>query len=138
MQETIGMKSVLAAMTLVAVLSMGCTTSDVIMTGDSRPATSPDMVKFYLRAPAAFTSIGLVTASSNSTPVRSKNKERALAELRAKAAQLGANGIILTQTNASTGSSGTVYVPPGSNVGVVSSGRGSEVEVQGEAIWVEE
>lgn len=115
----------------------GCTTSDVIMTGEARTETSPEAVKIYLRAPDKFESIGLVTATSNATPIRSSNKNRALAELRIKAAKLGANGVILTQSNASSSSGGTIIVPQGSNVGVISTGRGADVEIQGEAVWVE-
>ena len=119
-----------------SMLATGCTTTDVIMTGESRSATVPSAVRIYLRPPASFDSIGLVTATSNYTPIRSKNKQRALDELRNKAALLGANGILMVQSNGSTGSVGAVMVPAGSNVGIASSSRGTEVEVQGEAIWV--
>jgi len=132
------MKRRLNALGLIVLLLAGCTTSDVIMTGDSRPATSPEKIKIYLRAPDKFESIGLITASSNATPIRGKNKNRALEELKTKAAQLGANGVLLTQDNTSRSSSGTVFVPQGSNVGIVSSGDSVDVEIQGEAIWVEE
>ena len=131
------MRKALIAATLFVLMTSGCTTSDVIMTGASRPAVSPDQVQFYLRAPEKYQSIGLVTASSNSTPIRGSNKKRALEELKQKAAQLGANGIILTETNGSTGTTGNAILMPGANAAVVTSGRGTEVEVQGEAIFVE-
>ena len=115
----------------------GCTTSDVIMTGTARSPVSPDSIKMYLRPPEKFESIGLVTASSNSTPIRSKNKQSALTELRKKAATLGANGILLIQDDGSVGSVGTVIVLPGSSVGIATSGRGTLVEVKGEAIYVQ-
>ncbi|MGV8960298.1 MAG: hypothetical protein ACOH1V_07905 [Stenotrophomonas sp.] len=117
-------------------LATGCTSADAIMTGNSHPPTDPSQVRVFLRQPASFDSIGLITATSNSTPIRSKNKTRALNELREKAAELGANGIILTQDNGSTATVGTVILPAGSNTGFMTSGRGTEVEVQGEAIWV--
>lgn len=134
------MKNIVRTASYIAMLValVGCTTSDVIMTGDARRAVPPDSVKMYLRPPAKFESIGLVTASSNSTPFRSKNKRSALAELRKKAAALGANGILLLQDDGSVATVGTIIVPHGSTVGVATSGRGTLVEVKGEAIHVQD
>lgn len=129
------MKGYLLALLSFLVL-LGCTTSDVIMTGHSRTPVSEDAVQVYLRPPEKFESIGLITASSNSTPIRSHNKQSALTELKRKAAELGANGILLLQDDGSVASVGTVIVPAGSTVGVASSGRGTMVEVKGEAIFV--
>ena len=107
------------------------------MTGLVRSSVSPESVRMYLRPLEKFESIGLVTASSNSTPFRSTNKQSALTELRNKAAALGANGILLLQDDGSVASVGTVIVPPGSSVGIATSGRGTLVEVKGEAIYVQ-
>lgn len=133
------MKNPIPAILSIAVFAVltGCTTSDVIMTGQARSPVSPESVKMYLRPPEKFESIGLVTASSNSTPIRSKNKQSALTELKKKAAALGANGILLLQDDGSVASVGTVVVPPGSSVGVATSGRGTLVEVKGEVIYVQ-
>jgi hypothetical protein len=124
------------SMAVFAILA-GCTTSDVIMTGQARSPVSLESVKMYLRPPEKFESIGLVTASSNSTPLRRKNKQSALTELRTKAAALGANGILLLEDDGSVAVVGTVTVLPGSSVGIASSGRGTLVEVKGEAIYVQ-
>lgn len=123
------------ALTVLTVLT-GCTTSDVIMTGKARAPVSPESIQMYLRPPEKFESIGLVTASSNSTPIRSKNKQSALTELKKKAAALGANGILLLQDDGSVATVGTVIVPTGSTVAVATAGRGTLVEVKGEAIFV--
>jgi len=133
------MKTHVPAILSIAVFAVlaGCTTSDVIMTGLARSPVSPELARMYLRPPEKFESIGLVTASSNSTPIRSTNKQSALTELRNKAAALGANGILLLQDDGSVASVGTVIVPPGSSVGIATSGRGTLVEVKGEAIYVQ-
>lgn len=109
------MKCLLLAI-LISILTLsGCTTSDVIMTGSAKVATSPSEISFYLRPPKQFESIGLVTAVSNSTPLLSSNKNSALKELKKKASSVGANGLILM--NEST--------------------LGAQVELKAEAIWVE-
>lgn len=122
---------------LITLLS-GCTTFDVIMTGEARTPTNPDDVRIYLREPANFVSIGLIDVSSNSTPSRSANKRNALKKLKNEAAKLGANGILLRVSNGSPNQSGAILIPNGNNMGIVTTGRGSIVEMQGEAIYVPE
>lgn len=129
--------NVTAAFVLVLGLT-GCTTSDVILTGDQHPKLSPTDVKVYLRHPQKFESIALITASSNTTPVRSGNKTRAINELKEKAAELGANGIVLTEADGGESPRTVVMNPAGTAaVGVVTAGKGPMVEMQAEAIFVE-
>lgn len=122
---------------ILAIMLAACTSSDVIMTGDKRPATSPAAVKVYLRHPENFDSIALITATSNTTPSRIGNKERALNELKEKAAALGANGIVLTQADG--GESPRPFIGSttyGTTVGAAGSGKGPLVEMQAEAVFV--
>lgn len=125
----------------VAAFLTGCTTSSAIMTGQTRAARQAADVKVYLRPPAQFESIALVTAMSNAAVSRDGSRENVVAELRKKAGELGANGILLnpTETGGSTTASG-VFIPgatkgaPGVFVG--GGGAGLTVEMQAEAIYV--
>ncbi len=124
-----------------AALLTGCTMSSAIMTGQTRAARQAADVKVYLRPPAQFESIALVTAMSNAAVSRDGSRENVVAELRKKAGELGANGILLnpTETGGSTTASG-VFIPgatkgaPGVFVG--GGGAGLTVEMQAEAIYV--
>lgn len=126
---------------LLAALLAGCTTSSAIMTGQTRAARQAADVKVYLRPPAQFESIALVSAMSNAAVSRDGSRENVVAELRKKAGELGANGILLnpTETGGSTTASG-VFIPgatkgaPGVFVG--GGGAGLTVEMQAEAIYV--
>lgn len=119
----------------------GCTTSSAIMTGQARTANPASDVRVYLRPPAKFESIALVSAMSNAAVSRDGSREKAVAELQRKAGELGANGILLnpTETGQSTTTSG-VFIPgatkgaPGVFVG--GGGAGLTVEMQAEAIYV--
>jgi hypothetical protein len=80
----------------IAILS-GCATSHV-MVGQARPPTSPDQVRLYLRPPASkYEEIALVDASSRGGfAFSSQGKTDVVIDrLRADAAKLGANGILL-------------------------------------------
>lgn len=135
------MKFVNVPVLFMALAIAGCTTSSAIMTGQARTATPASNVKVYLRPPAQFESIALVTAMSNAAVSRDGSRENVVAELRKKASELGANGILLnpTETGGSTTTSG-VFIPgatkgaPGIFVG--GGGAGLTVEMQAEAIYV--
>jgi hypothetical protein len=121
----------------VSILLTACTSSDAIMTGDARAKTSPESVRVYLRHPERFESIALITATSNKTPSRNANKARALSELKEKAAELGANGLVLTQADGGESVCTVTMVPAGTSaVGVMTPGKGPMVEMQAEAIFV--
>ena len=86
------MKRIFAAMIVLALA--GCTTSSAIMTGQARAAKPASDVRVYLRPPAKFESIALVSAMSNAAVSRDGSREKAVAELQRKAGELGANKII--------------------------------------------
>ena len=121
---------------LVTFLFSGCMSSDVIMTGSAHTAIKPEEVQIYIRPPATFESVGLISVSANNSPSRSHNKKRAIEELKNKAAALGANGIILKDDGSTTSSTSAVYVPNGTGGGVFVGGKGPVVEMSGEAIFV--
>ena len=88
--------STIAIALAIAALS-GCATSHV-MVGQARPPTSPDQVRLYLRPPASkYEEIALLDASSRGGFAFSAQGKTdvVIDRLRAEAAKLGANGILL-------------------------------------------
>ena len=76
-------------------LLYGCATGTVIVTGKARPAISISEVKIYLEPPSQYEIIGIVEASSDVEFSSQAAQDRAINELKAQAAKIGANGIIL-------------------------------------------
>ena len=86
----------IAASLALATLS-GCVTSHV-MVGQARPPISPDQVQIYLHPPAnKYVEIALLdTSSQGAFAFSAQGKTNAVMErLKAEAAKLGANGILL-------------------------------------------
>ncbi len=79
-----------------------CATGSAIVTGTIRPATDPELVKFYLKEPRRYEVIGLVEASSDAGWTSQGSQDYAIAELKKQAAKLGANGVLLTATGEQT------------------------------------
>jgi hypothetical protein len=77
---------------------VGCATGSSIVTGDVRPAIDPNEVKLYLEPPLEYETIGLVEASSEVELSTQAAQDRAIGELKAQAARLGANGVLLGNT----------------------------------------
>ena len=76
---------------------VACATSSQVLTGAPRAPISPAAVRVYTQAPDAFEEIAILGASRKS--VSSAGGERAIAKMietmRAQAAALGANGLLL-------------------------------------------
>jgi hypothetical protein len=74
-----------------------CATSSQLLTGTPRSPISPAAVRVYTQAPESFEEIAVLAASRKS--VSSAGGERAIAKMieamRAEAAELGANGLLL-------------------------------------------
>jgi hypothetical protein len=85
--------------TLLAFVAIaGCATSHV-MIGRARPAISPDQVQIYLHPPSTnYEEIALLdTSSKGSFSITAQGKTNAVIDrLKAEAAKLGANGILLS------------------------------------------
>ena len=74
-----------------------CSSSSQVLTGMSRAAVSPDAVRVYTRAPARFEEIAVLKASSRgvSTDGGEHAIQKVIRTMKAQAAQLGANGLLL-------------------------------------------
>jgi len=74
-----------------------CSTSSHVVTGNPRPPISPNDVKVYLQPPAQFEEIGVIDATSQGSfaVTSQQNMDKAIARMKAQAALLGANGVLL-------------------------------------------
>ncbi len=82
---------------LSTMLLAACAPSSHILTGTARAPISPADVKIYSTPPPNFEEIALLDASSKSAfgPGGQKSIDKVIERLKAQAAQLGANGVIL-------------------------------------------
>ena len=92
----------------------GCATAkgSAVITGVSRVEIAPSEVKLYLEAPPEYETIGLVEASCAIEFSAQEAADKTMAELKAQAAKIGANGILLLNVDEQAGDS----------VGVISFG----------------
>jgi hypothetical protein len=100
--------SVLAG--VLALVLVGCSTSSHVLVGTPRPPISPDSVRVYLQPPPKYEQIATIDASSKGslTFTSQQNMDKAIARLKAEAAKLGANGILLQGVeNQQSGAIGT-------------------------------
>jgi hypothetical protein len=106
------LKTLTIAVGLAIATLSGCATSHV-MVGQARPPTSPDQVRLYLRPPASkYEEIAVVdTSSRGGLAFSSQGKTDVVIDrLRADAAKLGANGILLQGVvDQAGGSVGTAF-----------------------------
>ncbi|MBV8785033.1 MAG: hypothetical protein JOZ67_12660 [Gammaproteobacteria bacterium] len=93
-----------------ALLLAGCATSSHVMLGRARPPIAPEQVKVYTQPPPNYEQIASIDASSRGSLAMTsqQNMDKAIARLKAEAAKLGANGIVLQGVNdVRSGSIGT-------------------------------
>lgn len=109
-----------------------CATGSIIITGMKRSAISPNEVKIYLDPPTEYESIGIIEVSSDVVLSRQAAQDKAMDALKSRAAKVGANGVLLTNTGSQ--SVGTVgYYSNGIFYGGDSSDK---ILAQGRAIYV--
>lgn len=118
---------------LFVILSIvGCASGSVILTGTARSPVDPEQVKIYLEPPSSFEVIALVSASSSSGLTEQGSVDYAIAELKRRAAKVGANGVLLLSTGESTKTTINGY---GTDYAYISSS--TKKNIQGKAIFVE-
>jgi hypothetical protein len=80
----------------VVALLAACSSSSHVLVGAKRPPISPDQVKVYFEPPPRYEQIATLDATSSSMFSSDQGKtDTAIAGLKAEAAKLGANGILL-------------------------------------------
>jgi hypothetical protein len=93
------MKPTLAWTTVAVLLSLlsGCSTTSHVLVGTARPPISPDSVRVYLQPPPKYETVATIDASSKNSLALTgqQNMDKAIGRMKAEAAKLGANGILL-------------------------------------------
>lgn len=112
-------RTVLATV-LAAALLAGCASVSRVMISDPRPPVPVEQVRVYSQPPAArYVEIALLDASSGEFTYGAQNRQDAvLGKLRAEAARLGANGVLLQDM---------AQVPSNGGVGIGVGGGGRHV-----------
>ena len=125
-------------------LLAACTSSSHVLVGNARPPISPDQVKIYYEPPPKYEQIATLDASSSSLSFSDQSKtDDAIAKLKAEAAKVGANGILLQgvekrQTGSiGLGVGGSSYGPSSASGGSVGGSGGLyDKNAKGLAIYV--
>ena len=113
-----------------AFLLQACASSSHVMVGQPRAPISPDQVRVYLEPPPHYEQIAALDASSGGFFGSDQSKmDSAMAKLKAEAAKVGANGVLLQAVeNQQSGSIGVGVgggsVGPNSAVGTSVGGSG--------------
>lgn len=84
-----------------------------LVVGKARPPTKPDQVKLYAKPPAKYEEIAIISAdAAHDFMAKQELLNISIAKLKAEAAKVGANGILLDNVgDYYVGSSGMVIVP---------------------------
>lgn len=117
---------------LAAVLLAGCATTSHMMLAPARPAIAPAQVRVYFSPPPGrYQEIALLETASGPFTYGEQNKmDAVIAKLRAEAASLGANGVLLQDTaNGYRGGGVNVGVGGGSFGGHSRVGAGVGVDI---------
>jgi len=115
------MKSHLLLLYVVLALLSACSTSSRQIVGEKRTPISPEQVTIYREKPANYEQIAFIQASSkNSLAFGDQAMQNVIIDrLKQEAANLGANGVLLQQTEEEiTGSIGSGSGISGRNVGI--------------------
>ena len=138
-------KSVVFMALMVSLLGVGgcaVTHETSVLIGKARPRTVPEQVKLYTKAPAKYEEIAIISADAAHDFMNKQSLlNKSVANLKAEAAKVGANGILLDVLGDITvGSSGVIMIPatdPGMPVvGVASVNARTGKQATGRAIFV--
>lgn len=120
----------------------GCASASRVMISDPRPPIAVEQVRVYSQPPMGrYVEIALLDASSGGLTYGAQNRNDAvIAKLRAEAARLGANGVLL-QDMAEVPSGGGVGIGVGGGSRRVGGGVGVDISpprriARAVAIWV--
>lgn len=121
---------------LMTLLLIGCASGSALVTGEARDPIDPSLVKVYRDAPnSKFESIGIVKSEAVEMLSEQEALNRAVEELKKQAAQIGANGVVLSGMGEKH-ESYTNYTPSANGGGFFYSGTDEYQTLQGDAIYV--
>ena len=117
---------------LTLTLLFGCATGSSIITGTKRPAIDPSEVKIYIDPPTQYENIGIIEVKSDVVFSRQSAQDKAMNALKIRAAKVGANGVLLTNSGSQTVGTAGYY----SNGIFYGGGSSDKILAQGRAIYV--
>ena len=131
----------LVVVLLVAIALAGCASASKVMLGQARPPIDPSQVQVYSTPPAGSVEIAQLEATSAVGFGTQGQTDAAVARLKAEAAKLGANGVVLVGVGGSGQSPVGMSVGAGSFGSHVGGGLSVGIPTQqkkaaGVAIWV--
>ncbi len=126
------MRAVLLA---VCVALAGCATGTTLVTGQARAPTDPASVTVYLQEPTTpYEVVGAVASTSVLGVNAQANLDRAMTDIKARAASMGATAVIIDYMGTPGGASPVVGAVSGNTVTMIPLSDGGDREVRGRAI----
>ncbi len=123
-------------MIFLAIVLTGCASGSALVTGDTRnPIEDHQTVRILTEMPSGAIEIARVKASSEMGWNQQDRLDYAVEEIKKQAAKVGANAIVISETETSKGIMGVPSVTGGGTSGTSIYTTESEV-VQGIAIWI--
>ena len=123
------------ALSLVLLLS-ACASGTIVLTGHARAPISADAVTLYVTPPAHYEVIGLVSAHASHGWTDQGRMDKAVAELKEQAANVGANGILVGSAGTGSGGMTGVAVPAGGGGAIFVASNSHDQQISGTAIYV--
>jgi hypothetical protein len=109
-------------------IDCGCSNSSHVVIGQSRPPLDPSVVQVYYHAPARYDEIAILDARSSGMTTQGET-DRLIARLKEEAAELGANGVLLSGIADQHGGSVLVGSATATSFGNTTTAFGSGVAV---------
>lgn len=102
-------------------LSLAACASSHVLVGQKRAPIPVDQVRVYLEPPARYEQVALLDSTSRGSMALTPQQRttKAVERLKAEAAKLGANGVLLQGVGSQT-TSGVGYVDPGAGIASMS------------------
>lgn len=126
---------------VVPVVLQGCASGSYELTGKKRPAIDESQVTVFEEAPRfSYEVVGTVTSSGKNGFSDESRREKAINELKAEAAKIGANGVILQKVKQSSFKSNGIGLGLSLGSGGIGTGIGSgfslpAAQAMGQAIY---
>jgi hypothetical protein len=121
---------------LLTLLLSACASGTIVLTGHARAPISADAVVLYVTPPAHYEVIGLVNAHAAHGWTDQGRMDKAVAELKEQAADVGANGVLVGSTGVGIGGTAGVAVPTGGGGAIFVASDSHDQQISGTAIYV--
>lgn len=121
---------------IVALITLfGCSEGSHLLVGTPRNHISPEQVVIYSQAPPVYEVVAIVAAKGKNAVTMQNKQNYAIKELKAQAASVGANGILLERIDEVPVSTAGTYVQTSKTTGMFVGSSGTEVIIRAKAIF---